>query len=72
MQTEHQIVRAVYGAKEDSGKADELIRACIPFIRSEATKYLTKLCTDQDDEYSIWCRANPAKKSHPGGKFPPG
>ena len=53
MQTEHQIVKAVYAAKENSDKADDLIRAYIPFIRSEATKFMTRLCTDQDDEYSI-------------------
>lgn len=53
MQTEHQIIKAVYGAKEDSGRADDLIRAYIPFIRSEATKFMARLCTDQDDEYSI-------------------
>lgn len=53
MQTEHQIVKSVYAAKENSGKADDLIRSYIPFIRSEATKFMTRLCTDQDDEYSI-------------------
>ena len=53
MQTEHQIVKAVYAAKESSDKADDLICSYIPFIRSEATKFMTRLCTDQDDEYSI-------------------
>ena len=53
MQSEHQIVTAVYVAKEDSQKADDLIRDYIPFIRSEASKFLGRICTDQDDEYSI-------------------
>jgi len=53
METEHRIVKAVYAAKEDSDKADDLIRSYIPFIRSEATKFMGRLCTDQDDEYSI-------------------
>ena len=53
MQNEHQIIQAVYAAKESSAKADDLIRAYIPFIRSEATKFMSRLCTDQDDEYSI-------------------
>ena len=53
METEHRIVTAVYGAKESADKADDLIRSYIPFIRSEATKFLGRLCTDQDDEYSI-------------------
>ena len=53
METEHRIVTAVYGAKESADKADDLIRSYIPFIRSEATKFMGRLCTDQDDEYSI-------------------
>ena len=53
MRGEHQILKAVYAAREDSQKADELIRTYIPFIRSEASKYLSRLCTEQDDEYSI-------------------
>lgn len=53
MQNEHQLISAVYGAKENSRKADDLIHAYIPFIRSEATKFMTRLCTDQDDEYAI-------------------
>lgn len=53
MHDEHQIVKAVYGAKEDPEKADQLIRSYMPFIRSEATKSMSRLCTDQDDEYSI-------------------
>ena len=53
METEHRIVKAVYAAKEDPDKADDLIRSYIPFIRSEATKFMGRLCTEQDDEYSI-------------------
>ena len=53
MASEHQIIKAVYAAKENSRKADDLIRDYIPFIRSEATKFMSRLCTDQDDEYSI-------------------
>lgn len=53
MRSEHQIIAAVYAAKEDNQKADDLIRAYIPFIRSEASKFLSGPCTDQDDEYSI-------------------
>lgn len=53
MQNEHQIVKAVYAAKDNSDRADDLIRRYIPFIRSEATKFMTRLCTDQDDEYAI-------------------
>ena len=53
MGTEHRIVKAVYAAKEDSDKADDLIRSYIPFLRSEATKFMGRLCTEQDDEYSI-------------------
>lgn len=53
MHTEHQIVKAVFAAKEDSAAADQLIRTYVPFIRSEATRFMTRLCTEQDDEYSI-------------------
>ena len=53
METEHRIVKAVYAAKESADKADDLIRSYIPFIRSEATKFMGRLCTEQDDEYSI-------------------
>ena len=53
MQNEHQLISAVYAAKEHADRADDLIRDYIPFIRSEASKFLSRLCTDQDDEYSI-------------------
>lgn len=53
MQKEYQIIREVYEAKADSLKADNLIRAYIPFIRSEAAKILKRFCNEQDDEYSI-------------------
>lgn len=53
MQMEYQIVKQVYAAKENMQAADDLIRAYIPFIRSEASKYLFRICTEQDDEFSI-------------------
>ncbi|MDO4543592.1 MAG: sigma factor [Clostridia bacterium] len=53
MQNEHQIIAMVYAAKDDSQKADNLIRDYIPFIRSEASKCISRLCTEQDDEFSI-------------------
>ncbi len=53
MQDEHQIVKEVYLAKNDSQKADDLISAYLPFIRSEASKFLSHQCTEQDDENSI-------------------
>ena len=53
MRNEHQIIRAVYAVKEDLQKADDLIRDYIPFIRSEASKYISRLCTEQDDEYRL-------------------
>ena len=53
MQKDHRIIKAVYGAKKDPRKADELIRSYIPFIRSEAAKCISRVCTEQDDEYSI-------------------
>lgn len=53
MKTEHQIIARVYEAKQNHDRADSLIRDYIPFIRAEATRFLARLCTDQDDEYSI-------------------
>ena len=53
MQNEHPIIKAVYAAKHDLQKMDELIRSYIPFIRSEASKSLFRPCTEQDDEFSI-------------------
>ena len=53
MQKEHQIVKEVYAAKKDAQKADELIRAYIPYIRSETSKCISRLCTEQHDEFSI-------------------
>ena len=53
MQNEHQIIQMVYAAKKNSQKADDLIRTYIPFIRSEASKFLSRICTEQDDEYGI-------------------
>ena len=48
-----QMVKEVYEAKQDPRKADDLIRRYIPFIRAEASKVISRLCTEQDDEYSI-------------------
>ena len=53
MSNEHQIIQAVYAAKKDDQKADDLIRDYIPFIRSEASKSLHRQCTDKDDAFSI-------------------
>lgn len=53
MQKEHEIVKAVYAAKEDNHAADELIGRYIPFIRAEASKFMGRICTQSDEEYSI-------------------
>ena len=53
MRNEHQIISQVYAAKDNIQKADELIRSYIPFIRKEASKFLSGICTEQDDEFSI-------------------
>lgn len=53
MPNEHQIITAVYAAKKDTQKADDLIRTYIPFIRTETSKYISRFCTEQDDEFSI-------------------
>ncbi len=53
MHTRHRLIQAVTAAKHNQQKADDLILAYIPFIRSEASKFMGKPCTEQDDEYSI-------------------
>lgn len=53
MRNEHQIISQVYAAKESMQRADDLIRSCIPFIKKEASKFLSGICTEQDDEFSI-------------------
>lgn len=53
MEREHEIVRAVYRAKESNEAADDLIRRYIPFIRAEGSKFMGRLCTESDDEFSI-------------------
>lgn len=53
MPNEHQIIGAVYAAKNDTGKADDLIRAYLPFIRAKASAQMARPCTEQDDEYAI-------------------
>lgn len=53
MGEEHEIVRLVYEAKEDSQAADRLIRRYLSFIRSEASKQTKRLLTESDDEMSI-------------------
>lgn len=54
MKQEHQIVAAVYAAKEDSQAADRLIRQYLPFIKGEAAKVMGRLPLEgQDDELSI-------------------
>ena len=53
MSEEHQIVSVVYAAKEDVERAEAMLRDYMPFIRSEASKCLSRFCTDQDDALSI-------------------
>lgn len=53
MNKEDQLISLVNEAKHDNGKADELIRAYIPFIKKQASSFISRICTDQDDELSI-------------------
>lgn len=49
----NQIVSQVYDAKKDSRKADEMISAYMPFIKSETAKFLKRPPLSDDDELSI-------------------
>ena len=53
METEYEIVRAVQAARESNDAADELISRYLPFIRAEASKFMGRICSENDDEYSI-------------------
>ena len=53
MQQDHIIIQQVYAAKDNLECADALIRSYIPFIKREVSKFLSRICTGQDDEYSI-------------------
>lgn len=53
MQQDTEITAEVYAAKKDVQKADALIRAYLPFIRAEASRTISKFCTEQDDAFSI-------------------
>ncbi len=53
MQFRHPVIQAVYAAKEDPQKAEDLIRDYLPFIQAEAGKCMSGFCSPQDDEYSI-------------------
>ena len=50
---EHDIVRQVLQAQQDSDAADRLIERYLPFIRAEAAKFLQRPPSDSDDELSI-------------------
>ena len=51
--TEHDIVRQVLAAQQDSYAADRLIEQYLPFIRAECAGFLRRPPTQQDDELSI-------------------
>lgn len=53
MEQRHGIARRVMAARHDPRKAEDLIRDYLPFIRGEASKFLGRFCTEQDDENSI-------------------
>ena len=51
---EHDIIARVYAAKEDTQAADELVRQYLPFIKSEAARFLKRIPVEgQDDELGI-------------------
>lgn len=53
MPDEHKIISLVYEAKNDMKKSDDLIREYLPFIKKEASRVLSRMCSEQDDELSI-------------------
>lgn len=53
MSINHDIVNQVYQAQEDLDAADDLIRAYLPYIKSQVSKYTLKFVDDTSDELSI-------------------
>ncbi len=54
MSQEHSIIHWVRDAKKDMAAADEMIRAYMPFIRTETAKFLKRpVVEENDDELSI-------------------
>ncbi len=53
MNSDSEIVDAVYSAKTDSKAADQLIERYLPFIGSEASKIVKHPVDRNDDEFSI-------------------
>ncbi len=53
MQKEHELLQRVAEAKQNMEQADQLIREYQPFIKAQASKFLGRLCTQQDDAFSI-------------------
>ena len=47
------IVKLVNEAKTDMQKADKLIRDYLPFIKSETSKFIKRVTSEQDDDVSI-------------------
>ncbi len=53
MKQEHELVRQVLQAQQDSQTADRLIEQYLPFIKSEAAKLTGSFPAQQEDELSI-------------------
>ncbi|NMA06448.1 MAG: sigma-70 family RNA polymerase sigma factor [Ruminococcaceae bacterium] len=53
MQGSQMIVQKVYAAKKDNNAADDLILQYMGFIKSETSKFTGRICTGNEDEFSI-------------------
>ncbi len=53
MHKEPDLTANVLAAQKNVHRADELIRAYLPFIRAEASRTMGHFCTEQDDGFSI-------------------
>ena len=52
--SEHEIIKQVRAAQEDTGAADEFVRQYMPFIKSETAKFMKRAPQEgQDDELGI-------------------
>ncbi len=53
MSDDNELLKQIEQAKCDMHCADQMIRNYIPFIKSETSKFLSRTCLDEDDEFSI-------------------
>ncbi len=53
MHSEQDMAERIYAARQDPDLTDDFIYQYLPFIKAETTRFLKRVCDEQDDELSI-------------------